>query len=251
VPIERNGNIVDEVVLNGSIINEVTVDGAAVYSDAAIPANGLELHLAVRDNNSYSGSGNTWFDISGNGRDHNANATFTQFNGIDAFKTLNSENIFPDYGQGPTITSTFTYIGWAVETPESGTWRTLFRTVPDDHPLLVLSGGTDIGSYENGDANFRSSGLDVVNDNARNQWTMYTVRGNSDDTMTFYLDRRRATGSIDENHVSGNEHFAIGGNSTGPSQEFPFIGEVLLYNRALSDAEIDDVYDSTKEFFQP
>jgi len=252
MPIELNGQTVGDITLSGNTIGEVTVNGTTVYTSAAaaIPANGLEIHLTLRDSNSYPGSGNTWFDISGNGRDHDANASFTQFNGVPAFKTLGPDTIFPNYGQGPTIASTYTYIGWAVETTESGTWRTLWRTEPQDHPLLVIDGGTAIGSYDNSGPDFRSSGLDVVSDNARNNWTMYTVRGNSDNTMTFYLDRRRASGSIGDNHVPGNEHFAFG-TEPGGGQEFPYVGEMLLYNRALSDAEIDAVYDSTAGFFQP
>jgi len=250
MPIEVNGQTVGDIQLNGNTIGEVQVDGTTVYTSVVpIPTNGLEIHLTVRDPNSYPGSGSTWFDISGNNRDHFTNATFTQFDGVDAFDTYSNDRIV-GFSESPTIASTYTYIGWAVETTESGTWRTLWRTEPDDHPLLVLSGGTAIGSYENGGSDFRSSGLDVVNDNARNNWTMYTVRGNSNNTMTFYLDRRRASGSIGENHVPGNRHDAFGGVDSG-GQEFPYVGEMLLYNRALADSEIDAVYDATAPFFQP
>jgi len=250
MPIELNGQTAGDITLNGNTIGEVTVNGTTVYTSVAVPANSLEIHLTLRDSNSYPGSGDTWFDISGNGRDHNAFANFTQFNGIPAFDTLNTSNIYPNYGDGPTIASTYTYIAWAAETTGSGNWRTLWRPEPEDHPLIVQDGGTAIGSYENNGSQFRSSGLDVVSDNARNNWTMYTVRGNSNNTMTFYLDRRRASGSIGENHVPGNRHFAFGGSGTG-GQEFPYVGELLLYNRALSDAEIDAVYDITAGFFQP
>lgn len=57
MPIDINGNVVEstDITSAGTFKNKIVTDG-------------LILHLDAGDINSYPGSGNTWYDISGNGK---------------------------------------------------------------------------------------------------------------------------------------------------------------------------------------
>lgn len=66
------------------IISGVTLTNVGYVVDTAPVTNGLQLYLDSRNPTSWPGSGNTWYDLSGNGK----NATFY----YDSFSPVTNEN---------------------------------------------------------------------------------------------------------------------------------------------------------------
>ena len=213
-----------------------------------IVTDGLVLSLDAADRNSYPGSGTTWSDISGNGYNHTvANTTFTTFQGVQCFNNSTTGYIIP-VGATYTFTTTYTMIAWANALSDSqvSTWRTLWRTTPDDHPILIQDGSDLIGYYDNNAAGFVSYGVTLGGLELANKWTMFTITGTGGSTY-FYYNNVISAGSVGYS-ANGNNHDAIG-NVNGTSQPFGYIASAMLYNRALSSTEISQNYNAIKSRF--
>ena len=106
------------------------------YSRPSIVSDGLSLCLDAGDSNSYPGTGTTWFDLSGNGRNATINGSPTYSNGY--FSGISDSNYFSLSNSGLVPrTNDFTYSCWiyfnAVDSLdtifENGSWTDtlLFR----------------------------------------------------------------------------------------------------------------------------
>ena len=213
-----------------------------------IITSGLVLELDAADKNSYPGSGTTWYDTSGNGYNHNvANTTFTTFQGVQCFNNSTTGYIFP-VSSTYTFTQNYTMIAWAnaLSDAQVSTWRTLWRTLPDDHPILIQDGSDLIGYYDNNSAGFVSYGVTLGGLGLANKWTMFTITGTGGSTYLYYNNATYA-GSVAYT-ANGNNHDAIA-NVNGTSQPFGYVASAMLYNRPLSTAEISQNYNALKTRF--
>ena len=212
-----------------------------------IVTNGLVLALDAADRNSYPGSGTTWTDLSGNGYTHTlTSAPFTTIDGVSCFNTSTTGNI-TDSGTTFTFGSSHTMIAWARPLADSQvtTWRTLWRTQPDDHPLLIEDTTNLIGYYDNNGGNFVSYGLNLGTLGLENKWTMFSLVA-SGGTTTLYINNGSSTGSVAYT-ASGMSHDAIG-NIVG-IQPFGYISVAQLYNRALTASEIQQNFQALRGRF--
>jgi hypothetical protein len=138
-------------------------------------------------------------------------------------------------------------IAWARPLADSQvtTWRTLWRTQPDDHPLLIQDATNLIGYYDNNGGNFVSYGLNLGTLGLENKWSMFSLVA-SGGTTTLYINNGSSTGSVAYT-ASGMSHDAIG-NIVG-TQPFGYISVAQIYNRALSAAEIQQNYNALRGRF--
>ena len=123
-------------------INEAPTDlGFAISS---LSENGLVLYLDSRNSNSYSGSGNTWSDLSGNGNDFTmvGNFSHSTSNGFD-FDTGQSTKYFKDNSFAhPTTTFTDEFL---IKTSRStnNTWKSYNVSGNDNQSLMMQLSNAD------------------------------------------------------------------------------------------------------------
>jgi hypothetical protein len=133
-------------------------------------------------------------------------------------------------------------------------WRTLWRSQPDDHPLLVRIGDNVIGYYDNTNdrtttattgtpgETFVSFGVNA--DSYQGTWRMYTLVGSGGyrGSTKLYIDET-LVGTVNRS-FGLMTHDRIG--SAGGSQQFGGIAEVMVYQKELSLSEVQSLYTGTK-----
>ena len=207
-----------------------------------IITNGLLLQLDANNSTSYPGSGTTVYDLTNSYNHTLTNATFTTLNGIKCFDQNSNISTIRVIGAGPTLpTSGYTYITWAKIKTSSTGYRTLFRTAPNDHPILVEIGTDNLGFWDNDTAGFKDSGYDVTP--IEDVWVQYAVVGDSSSSI-FYINGAQVGTSVAFG-AGGNRHDYWG--LTG--QEFGYLANLYLYNRKLTTAEILQNYTALKGRF--
>jgi len=224
-----------------------TNTGRTHIATKGIVQSGLVLNLDAGVSSSYPGSGTTWTDLSGNGYTHTlTSAPFTTIDGVSCFDTSTTGYI-TDSGTTFTFGASHTMIAWARPLADSqvGTWRTLWRTQPYDHPLLIQDATNLIGYYDNNSAGFVSYGLNLGTLGLENKWTMFSLVA-SGGTTTLYINNGSSTGNVAYT-ASGMSHDAFG--AAAGSQQFGYISVAQLYNRALSAAEIQQNFNATRSRF--
>jgi hypothetical protein len=193
---------------------------------------GLIIHLDANNPSSYPGTGTTVSDLASS-YDHTlTNAPYTELDGIKCFDASGSPTTYIQVnGTGPTLpTSGYTYITWARIKSSSASWRTLFRTEPNDHPILVEIGNENLGFYDNDTSAFIDSGYDVTS--IIDTWAQFAVVGDSSSSI-FYINGVQV-GST-EYGAGGNNHFRWGGH---PGQSFGYVANMYLWDRKLTLQEI-------------
>ena len=94
-----------------------------VYGGPEIVTSGLSILLDANNNKSYPGSGNTWYDISGN----NQNGTI--YPRTDGFTVSSRYLSFPDTSVHPTNVNSYAYIQTPISTGSISYTATAFVRV--------------------------------------------------------------------------------------------------------------------------
>ena len=234
--------------VNGSImiIQGVTLNGTRVV-DASIITQNLVIWLDANNSSSYSGSGTTVNDLSGNGYTNTlTGATYTMLNGVKCFDcTTGTRRVVVD-GTGPTLpTSGYTYITWArLEAGDPASFRTLLYTnSPKYTPITIPTGTNTLGYW---DTEFRSSGYDLAS--SVGIWVQYAVVGDNS-SQTFYINGSQV-GSPIAYGAGGTTHWGWG-NNDGPSQPWGYVANMELYTAKLTQEQIQQNYYNQLPRFQP
>jgi hypothetical protein len=218
--------------------------------DNTIVQQGLVLNLDADNPYSYGGAGTTWYDVSGNNYNHSLNnSSLTVVDNVPCFNVSSANSYIVDAGSTFTLGSSHTLIAWARPLADSqvSTWRTLWRTLPDDHPLLIQDGTNTIGYFDNNSAGFVSYGLNAGTLGIENKWTMFTVVG-SGGSSTLYINDGIVSGSVAYS-AAGLTHDSIGSTNSG-TQAFGYVSSAYVYaNQALSLSQIQQNYNATKGRF--
>ena len=211
---------------------------------------GMTLNLDASNPYSYGGAGTTWYDVSGNNYNHSLNnSSLTVVDNVPCFNVSSANSYIVDAGSTFTLGSSHTLIAWARPLADSqvSTWRTLWRTLPDDHPLLIQDGTNTIGYFDNNSAGFVSYGLNAGTLGIENKWTMFTIVG-SGGSSTLYINDGTASGSVAYS-AAGLTHDSIG-STNGGTQAFGYVSAAYVYaNQALSLSQIQQNYNATKGRF--
>lgn len=228
------------------IIQGVLLNGTRVV-DGSIITNNLAVWVDADNAASYPGSGTTVTDLSGNSRTQNLSnaAAYTVLNGVKCWD-FSGTYIMRTAVASPTLPTTgFTYIAWARMISSSATWRTLFRTGPADHPLLIQLGSNTLGMYDNTTNAFYSAGYSVAS--LANVWAQWVVTGDSSG-QTFYVNGQQV-GTVSGQTSAGNIHDWTGGVGTPNGQPFGYVANMLLYTTKLTLEQIQQNYYGLKGRF--
>jgi hypothetical protein len=225
------------------IIQGVTLTGTTVV-DGSISTQNLAIWIDANNASSYGGTGTTITDLSGNGRTQNLTSAgqYTVLSGVKCFD-CNSNHIAAA-SIGPVLPTTgFTYIAWARMKSSSADWRTLFRSSPDDHAILIQVGTDNLGLYNNPTTTFYPAGYTVAS--LANIWAQWAVTGDSSG-QKFYINGQQV-GSVTGQTAAGNSHWLTGGiNNT---QNFGYVANMFLYTRKLPLEQIQQNYGALKGVF--
>ena len=222
------------------IKNERIVDGSIVTPNLAI---WVDADNAA----SYPGSGTTVTDLSGNGRTQNLSnaAAYTVLSGIKCWD-FSGTYIMRAASATPSLPTTgFTYIAWARMIASSVSWRTLFRSSPADHPLIIELGSNRLGMNDNGANAFFPSGYNDVSALA-NVWAQWVVSGDSAG-QTFYINGQQVGTTVQT--AAGNSHDWTGGVGTPNGQSFGYVANMFLYTSKLTLEQIQQNYYGLKGTF--
>jgi hypothetical protein len=228
-------------------IEGITLRGTRVV-DATIITQNLAIWIDANNPSSYSGSGTTITDLSGNNYTQNlSNAdAYTDLNGVKCWNVSSAYYIQAD-SVGPTLPTTgFTYIAWARMKSSSADYRTLFRTNPDDHPLLIETGNDNLGMWDNNNTpnwNPSDPAYDVAN--LADVWVQWAVSGDSSGQI-FYINGQEV--GTTTNTAAGNAHDKVGSNAAG--QYFGYLANMFLYTSKLTKEQIQQNYQALRDRFE-
>ena len=244
--------------ISGNVVNS---DIVKTFSYKNIITRGLYLHLDAGAPESYPGSGTVWYDMSGNARNFNIvagayNSTgpqYMDFNGSYGMAKNATDFSLDD-------TNGLTYVLWTRVKNANADWRTLTRSYVNDHHVIVLAGGWEIGMYDNETAWVGSgySQQSLPNYGTSNWICMYWRWKNTSPYYEMSYNDTPATirASISDANARYNRGFgALGGyhaGSTTPSAGSQYWGDIanfMCYNRRLSDAELLHNYNVQKGRF--
>ena len=202
------------------------------------------MSIWIDANDPESFSGGSVNDLSGNNYTHTLSSTSSTIFGFKSFNcTSASNNYIRVNGTGPLLsTSGYTYVTWGRISSSSATYRTLYRSAPNDHALLVNIGTDNLGFWDNDSSSFKDSGYDVTP--IEEKWAQYSVVGDSSSSI-FYINDVQV-GSVSFG-ASGNRHDYFGGID---GQPFGYVGNMMLYNKKLTQAQIKQNYDALKNVYK-
>jgi len=248
------------------IISGVSITGGVKFSLSAttsnVITNGLILQLDATNSSSYSGSGTTWTDLSGqsnNGTLVNS-PVYTANPGYFTFNLTNDRYV----STSGTISSlsAATFIAWVNSSQTQADYTSILTSRNGMGSATNYATGMNITPYgnnaigyhwnDNGSTYGWNSGLSVPN----NAWSMMAVTVSSTEAIA-YLGKSTgittATNTTSHSPVVGPPlNFFIsqdrgGGPGGGGYRNFVgSISQVLIYNRALSNSEITQTFNNTK-----
>lgn len=227
-----------------------------------IVTNGLVLALDAGNAKSYSGSGTTWTDLSGNGYNFNVNASAYSTTGGIAH--MNFEGSF---GAAKRVVSSSltdvpnfsnaTIMCFSTLLNSTANWRTLVRasSTGNDHQVIIQFGGNALGMYDNDGAGFITSGFDVtILPNPYTQFNCLTWRmSQSSPYYQFQYNNNPTTYTITNASSTYTQGFSVigayhnGTTGTGTADSSQYWGKVavfLYYNRQLTAAEIQQNFNA-------
>ena len=198
------------------------------FEVASIVTDGLILHLDASNSNSYSGSGNTWYDISGNNNHGTLNGpTFSNtglkhfvFNGTDDVTSLNLSNY-----------SDLTFEFWFYDNRTSG-----------QRDLLTYNGNAGSFTFRNMN-HFRTDGnglsaAQYPTSLVSNQWVRFVYVKNT----KIFINSTKTNISSGSDRTYGQLKIGDARSDVGQHWDGK-IALVRIYNRSLTDQEIEKNYE--------
>lgn len=231
------------------IIQGVTLNGTRVADGGVMPT-GLMIYLDANNASSYSGTGTTLNDLSGNGYTHtlsNSNI-YTTLSGVKCFNCSSTGQIITAVSTSITIPTNFTYISWTRVRASTVGYRTLLRCTGANggHPIIVNTGTNLLGMWDNNTSTgFNSSGYNMSA--YGDVWAQFATVGDSSG-QTFYINGQQVGSSVNKTS-SGQLHYAWGNIAGAADQPWGYVANLELYNIKLTLEQLQQNYYGYKGLF--
>ena len=221
---------------------------------------GLILSLDAANTASYPGSGTVWTDTSTSGYHYNVvQSTYKpilpkyfafQAGGGGIAKSQNTTN--------PAAPTSYTVMVWTRMRDANNDWRTLMRPYNNDHHVLNLYNGWEMGAYDNDEGGgFITSGFDQRTSPNYPEWVCLHFKFSRATAPNWQMSWNDSAGTV---RASINDVRAcpptmlgnLGGwgngtvNAADFSQPWGDIGEFYMWNRHLTAEEQNQNYELTK-----
>jgi hypothetical protein len=220
------------------IIQGVTLNGTRVV-DASFITNGLIIYLDADNASSYSGTGTTINDLSGNGYTHTMSSSglYTMLNGIKCFNCSSVGQIITANSGSIQIPANFTYISWVRVRASTAGFRTLLRSNgTGGHAIIINNGTNTLGMWDNATATgFVSSGYNMSA--YGDVWAQFATVGDASG-QTFYINGQQVGSGVAKS-VAGENHLAWG-NIQGAAKDQPwgYLANLELYNTKFTPEQL-------------
>jgi len=233
-----------------------TNESASVTPPAYVTSN-LLMYVDAANSSSYPGSGTTWYDLSGNGRNMTLTNGPTYTSGTPSYFTFDGTN---DYA-GTSITTfnntnnvSGTIEGW-VQIPDTTGFRHIFgmRSSSNSFFFLLLndSPNTEARVTVNG------TNMDINYNPGSGFWTnwkqiVFTFNRSDGKTRLYVNGSIVATSSGTNFDTFGTlNNFEVGGAAQSGTGFYTnmYGSKFLVYNKALSSTEVSQNYDAFKSEF--
>jgi hypothetical protein len=230
------------------IISGVTLNGTRVLDGGVMPTN-LILYLDANNSSSYSGSGTTVNDLSGNGYTHtlsNSNL-YTELGGVKCFNCSAVGQVITAVSTTIQIPANFTYISWVRVRASTTGFRTLLRSYDTGGHAIIVNTGTNIlGMWDNATlTSFNSSGYNMSA--YSDVWAQFATVGDASG-QTFYINGQQVGSSVAKS-VSGAYHFAWGNIQSANDQPWGYVANLELYSIKLTVEQLQQNYYGLKGTF--
>lgn len=228
---------------------------SSFYKRYGIPQNNLTVWLDARD--SYPGSGNTWNDLKGNANTTLYNSPaytspYLAFNGINQYGTIPSSSGITDF----TSSQAYTVTCWVWIAATQNDTGNIDNDIiekwegPTGYPYVVRYDRANVAVMAatwNGSAgNFISSANNTIStNNWQNITTVFNWPGNA---LTVYINGvSRGTSTLTGGgNVSNNSPVYLMMRGTNNNKVTGRLFFVAIYSRALSGAEVSQIYNATR-----
>jgi hypothetical protein len=210
---------------------------------------GVTQYFDFSKQSSYPGTGTNLNDVSGNGYNGSiSNGSFTTIDGVRCWNCSTTGWILTD--NDFVFGNNYTIFIWAraISDSQAESWRTLLRTIDDDHPLIIQENTDLLGYYDNNSAGFVSYGLTLNGVGLSNVWGLYTLVGSGGSTQKLYINDGTTNATVNYN-VSGEAQDAWG-NVGGGSQPFGYVSNMVVYNnQAFTQSQVNQYFNATKQYY--
>jgi hypothetical protein len=224
------------------IIQGVTLNGTRVLDGGVQPTN-LIMYLDANNSSSYSGSGTTLNDLSGNGYTHtlsNSNL-YTVLSGVKCFNCSSIGQVITAVSGTIQIPTNFTYISWVRVRASTTGYRTLLRSNgTGGHAIIVNTGTNTLGMWDNlpGNTGFNSSGYNMSA--YGDVWAQFATVGDLSG-QTFYINGQQVGSGVVKS-VAGQNHFAWGNIQSANDQPWGYVANLELYSIKLTPEQLQQNY---------
>lgn len=212
-----------------------------------IVRSGLVLYLDAANVKSYSGSGTTWTDLSGNARNaslfnsptfNSSNNGYLAFDGTNDYATCASGNQW-------ALGSSFSLEMWAYATGSIASNHRMWCT---NNNISSLDAGIGIEQSIYGKFFMHGGDVYTVSSFPYNAWVLITAVYNSGNlTLKFNNVVQSLTGKVTGYNITNNNTLFIGQFAGGGNYYFNGrIPSFRIYNRALSDSEVSQNFNATR-----
>ena len=213
---------------------------------------GLVLNLDASDSNSYSGSGNTWADLSGQGNDFTTLSNFTSaspnyfdtdYNNV----TESVSNIVVSNALGLSLEIWLNVNNWTA----SGGTSASYSTIIDG----FYTGGTGtkfiLRRDSSGNLFTNIAGVSATKSsyNTINQWVNLTATYDGSTVELYENGVNIASASNSGGNVSFDKSVELGRASDGSEWLNAKINSVRIYNKGLTSSEVTQNFDAKKSIF--
>jgi len=223
------------------IVQGVTLNGTRVVDGGVMPT-GLVVYLDANNPASYSGTGTTLNDLSGNGYTHtlSASSLYTTLSGVKCFNCSSTGQVIIAVSTTIQIPTNFTYISWTRVRASTAGYRTLLRTYnTGGHPIIINSGTNTLGMWDNPTATgFNSSGYNMAA--YGDVWAQWATVGDAAG-QTFYINGQQVGTAVTKS-VSGQYHYAWGNIQSANDQPWGYVANLELYNFKLTAEQLQQNY---------
>lgn len=216
------------------------------YTEILVPTNGLTLYVDAGINLSYSGSGNQWYDLSGNNNTgtlqnsptySSSDGGVLTFNGSNQYISFSSPTNIPIGNSNYTISVWFNtntlagngFVGW-------GNWGS------GNQVNAFRLGGSNILNYWWGNDLAAAASISI------NTWYNAVARFDGTNRQIWVNNVMIGQDTPSGHNVPNANNLRIGSTNNGEYFNGK-ISNVEIYDRALSDSEITAIYDNLKSRF--
>ena len=217
-----------------------------MYTGPNITTDGLVLALDAANSKSYVSGSATWFDLSGNGLNGSqSGSVFPSYNSSNNGNLIFTNNSPINIGNSSILNLTNLTLSVWFKTTSTGNQQLIAKNYTTSYYLNVAPGGNTFSLWTNG-SELGSSGITTL---GNGNWHNITATM-SGTTKTIYYDSLQV--GTNTGTIPAVDSFNLVIGNTGGANPNPFngsMGNVLVYNRALSALEVLQNYNGQKSRF--